>query len=250
MRDWQTTLWDASFKGVPFYVEQAAENGGRRLVVHEFPRRDDPFIEDLGSLPRTFEIVAYLASDDADSDASSLSETFDSSDSGLLVLPGKGPVQAYCKTFKREDKLDRLGYIAFQASFVQDSSASALASSDLLSQLGFDAIDALTSAVSGGLSDALNFVGRAGFLADNITSGLQDIVASTESVLSVGPVDSLLSGGIRNALGTLYNSVPAAVAGNAVGGIMSSAMDLASQTGAAMAGADAARTFSQVFDNV
>lgn len=249
MRDWQSTLWDASFKGVPFYVEQAAEDGGRRLAVHEFPRRDDPFIEDLGSSARTFELVAYLASDFADSDASGLSETFDSAESGLLVLPARGPVQAFCKTFKRDDKLDKLGYIAFQASFVRDVGASALFSSDFLAQLGFDAIDALTSAAFG-LADVFAYVGYAGWLANNISTGLEDIVATVESVVSVGPIDSSLSGALVTSLGTLYNSIPANVAADDIADVIAATLDLASQTGAAMAGADAARAFAQSFDDI
>ena len=40
-RDWLTTLWAASFKGVPLKVERDAEAAGRRIRIHEFPMRDD-----------------------------------------------------------------------------------------------------------------------------------------------------------------------------------------------------------------
>lgn len=50
----------ASFRGVPFFVESSERSGGRRVVVHEFPLRDDPFVEDLGRRARKFRIDGYV----------------------------------------------------------------------------------------------------------------------------------------------------------------------------------------------
>jgi prophage DNA circulation protein len=50
----------ASFRGVPFYVEEAEREGGRRTVTHEFPFRDRPFVEDLGRDARTYPVTGYV----------------------------------------------------------------------------------------------------------------------------------------------------------------------------------------------
>ena len=74
-RDWLNSLWPASYKGVPFQVDSDSEKGGRRKAVHQFPGRDDYFIEDLGGDKREFSVTAYLASDTADIDAAALTTT-------------------------------------------------------------------------------------------------------------------------------------------------------------------------------
>src|SRR4051812_3571767 len=71
-RDWLKTLWPASYKGVPFYVEWDEEEGRRRIVEHEFPMRDDPFLEDLGEGVRHYRVDAYVASDGADGEAAAV----------------------------------------------------------------------------------------------------------------------------------------------------------------------------------
>ena len=57
-------LIGASFRGVPFFVDSSQRSGGRRAVVHEFPGREDPFVEDLGRRARTFRIDGYVVGDD------------------------------------------------------------------------------------------------------------------------------------------------------------------------------------------
>lgn len=57
-------LVGASFRGVPFLVERSERGGGRRVVVHEFPQRDNPFVEDLGRRARTFKIDGYVIGSD------------------------------------------------------------------------------------------------------------------------------------------------------------------------------------------
>lgn len=50
----------ASFDGVGFFVESADRTGGRRTETHEFPARDDPYVEDLGRKARRFSITGYV----------------------------------------------------------------------------------------------------------------------------------------------------------------------------------------------
>ncbi len=44
---WRDRLQDASFRGVPFKVEEESAGTGRRVETHE-PERDKPYTEDLG----------------------------------------------------------------------------------------------------------------------------------------------------------------------------------------------------------
>ncbi|WP_166802241.1 DNA circularization N-terminal domain-containing protein [Microvirga pakistanensis] len=80
-----------SFKGIPFWVEQDGEEGRRRLPIHEFPMRNDPFIEDLGEADRQYDVTAYLVGDLSSPEASGLVAQLASRGPGLLVLPTYGP---------------------------------------------------------------------------------------------------------------------------------------------------------------
>lgn len=51
----------ASFKGVPFFVETETEASGRKLAIHEYPGADKRFAQDMGLAPPVFTIRGYVA---------------------------------------------------------------------------------------------------------------------------------------------------------------------------------------------
>ena len=53
-------LQPASFRNVSFYVNAHTLEGGRRIVNHEFPDRDDPATEDMGRRSRSFAIEGHV----------------------------------------------------------------------------------------------------------------------------------------------------------------------------------------------
>lgn len=101
-------LVGASFRGVPFLVETAERTGGRRAVVHEFPLRNDPFVEDLGRRARTFRIDGYVIGDDYLVQRDSLLAALeDESGPGELVHPYHGVRRAICVNIAvRETRTD------------------------------------------------------------------------------------------------------------------------------------------------
>lgn len=57
---WRQYLKRASFRGQPFYVDTGVRESGRRVVQHEFPKRDVPYAEDMGRRAREFTVRGYL----------------------------------------------------------------------------------------------------------------------------------------------------------------------------------------------
>ncbi|MBN3852012.1 DNA circulation family protein [Paraburkholderia sp. Ac-20340] len=57
---WWGSLRQASYGGVPFAVVSTSTRFGTRNAVHEYPFRDDAWIETLGKLPRRFQIFGFL----------------------------------------------------------------------------------------------------------------------------------------------------------------------------------------------
>lgn len=61
---WTLTLQDASWMGIPFVLTETEPTDGRRVVVHEYPKRDMPYVEDLGRANQVIPIKGYLCGDD------------------------------------------------------------------------------------------------------------------------------------------------------------------------------------------
>lgn len=61
---WKSQLRRASFRGVQFHVRDRTFKTGRSIKVHEFPKRDSPFPEDMGKDTRKWTVDAYLIGDD------------------------------------------------------------------------------------------------------------------------------------------------------------------------------------------
>jgi prophage DNA circulation protein len=57
---WRDDLMPASFRNAYFHCESNARESGRRIVEHEFPKKDLPYAEDMGRMARSFTIRAYL----------------------------------------------------------------------------------------------------------------------------------------------------------------------------------------------
>jgi prophage DNA circulation protein len=56
---WRDDLMPASYNGARFHCEVNTRESGRRIVEHEFPKKDIPYAEDMGRHAREFTIRAY-----------------------------------------------------------------------------------------------------------------------------------------------------------------------------------------------
>ena len=74
VRDWSHDWSAGSFRGVPFWCDKISRDGGRRLVVHQFPLRDTPYVEDLGADAKKLTVTVYVASEGADGEATALEQ--------------------------------------------------------------------------------------------------------------------------------------------------------------------------------
>lgn len=65
---WRDRIGDgtAEFRGVTLYLERGSISPGRRVEVHEYPLRDEPYAEDLGRQAREWQVTGYLVGDDYD----------------------------------------------------------------------------------------------------------------------------------------------------------------------------------------
>jgi hypothetical protein len=208
MRDWSKTLWPASYKGVPFYVQSDKEGGSRRIVSHEFPMRDDPFHEDLGEGIRSYEVTAYIANDFADSQGQALLATCAQRGAGLLVLPVNGAIMVVCQSFDRSFDKDKLGYIAFSLKFLREGAATALVSSGFIQQQVISFANTLAASASAAFQ-VLSFTkDQPDFVVESGVSEIENALSVLETVRVSAPVDPVVSASLRDTLITFFDDAP------------------------------------------
>ena len=208
VRDWLNTLWRASYKGVPFYFESDSEHGGRDPVIHRFPHRDDPFIEDLGEEPRYFEGTAYVHGDDADVQAVTLTETLAAKGPGILVVPIRGPVLVHPMPFRREHARDKLGYVAFSVKFVRQGAATALVSVALAGAQAFQAADRLAAALANLFPAVVSLNAAPDFVVQAAVDGVQTAAAVLDAERLTTSTDPAVSASVRDQVAAIVTASP------------------------------------------
>ena len=105
-------LLPASYDDVPFFVDEDSLFGGKRAQIHEYPERDDHFVEELGVRARHFRITAHLIGDDVFEQRDRLIEALERKGPRTLVLPSRGGIQAICLDITVRDSITGEGRIS------------------------------------------------------------------------------------------------------------------------------------------
>ncbi|MDT7952839.1 MAG: DNA circularization N-terminal domain-containing protein, partial [Acetobacteraceae bacterium] len=106
------------------FVEEAGGKGGRRLAVHEFPRRDASFTEDLGRAARRFSVRAYVIGDAYTTGRDALLSACEDYDTpATLVHPWMGEIPCRAGPLSWSESKERGGACAFDIEFIRDDGA-------------------------------------------------------------------------------------------------------------------------------
>lgn len=142
---WKDDLREASFKGIPFFVDKVEDEFGRRIVHNEFPGKEIGSIQDLGRKDDVYNITGFLFGDYA-KNLESLEDALNESGSGALVHPYRASSNVvpdgysvirikddggYAQINMRFIKAEFEGGIVITASFTNRLSAAAQKAADL-----------------------------------------------------------------------------------------------------------------------
>lgn len=210
-RDWLHTLWPGSYKGLAFEFESETEAGGRGIVIHEFPHRDDPFLEDMGEAPRYHKGTIYVHGESADRAADALSDMLASGGVGTLVVPSRGAVQVRCQEFERKYERDKLGYFAFEAKFIRDGAASAVISLPFTLRQAFVAADTLATAIATNFGATVALDGQPDVAVQAAIDGIQVSAATLDATRTTAQVDPAVSATLRDTLAGIIDAAPDAL---------------------------------------
>lgn len=202
-------LQPASFRGVPFEVEASGVTVGRRTVVHEYPQRDRPYIEDMGRATRNITLQCFVVGSDYLEQAQALMHELEEPGPGTLIHPWLGEMEVTI-TSVSELLFDQglgvasvtitateAGDLEFPA-VTADEDTEALEAADAVEKSAVDKFcedfdlstinDWIDSALEGSLLDALNFVsaGDLGKLFD-YAEGVANLADKAMALLSTDP---------------------------------------------------------------
>lgn len=119
MADWRDKLQDATFRDVPFHVERASTEGGRRQVIHEFPKAPKAQVEDMGAGVEWFVVDAFTLGDNWDQDRDRLLAALRSAGPGRLVHPYLGELTVSVGRWRHSEGWDEGRYARITIDFIQ-----------------------------------------------------------------------------------------------------------------------------------
>lgn len=202
-RDWAATLRRASYRGASFFVEADQVQTGRRLVIHEFPHRDTPYVEDMGRKANMLTVTAYVVGDDVENSAAKLFNACQSGGQAALNLP-TARLQAHCEDCSRDYSKDKLGHIAFSLKFVRHGAGSApFATIGSARSVTFRA-SGLVTEIDNMFSRLFKTVGEAGFVIDAAIDQVRAFSADYTSALRLALIDGDALAGLLVKADDLY----------------------------------------------
>jgi prophage DNA circulation protein len=165
---WRSSLRRASFRGARFHVDTGVRESGRRVVQHEFPKRNVPYGEDMGRRAREFTVRGYIIVYPRDTgDVLQQRNYIPARDSLILALEEDGPanlqlpllgvLNVMCTRYRVTEE-DRFGgYCVFDMTFTEYGQAPATGTRDSAAGVTYAAqnLDTATqSSVSAGIKNA------------------------------------------------------------------------------------------------
>lgn len=109
----------ASFRGWPFFVDGSSVSGGRRIVVHELPLRNQPIIEDLGKKQRAYTLDGYVLGHDYTTQRDALKTALEATGPGELIHPYYGLKNVQISDYSISETSSEGGFAKFSISFIE-----------------------------------------------------------------------------------------------------------------------------------
>ncbi|WP_438443612.1 DNA circularization protein [Escherichia coli] len=203
---WKDRLQDASFRGVPFKVEDESSGVGRRVETHEYPNRDKPYTEDLGRVSLRPSLTAYVVGEDCFDQRDRLIEALNKPGPGTLVHPVYGEMsvcvdgEVCVSTSRSEGRVVRFDLKFVEAGELSYPTAGAATAQNLTSSCS-----ALDDCISSSFSD-FSIDGVADFVQNDVISNATSMMGYVSGAMKV--VDSAVSDAARLLQGDISVLLP------------------------------------------
>jgi len=150
---WRDDLLPASFDGNEFFVDVGSREGGNRLVLHQFPKKDSPYTENMGRRATEFRVRGYCIQSARRPDyrppRDALQQRLDQGGAGQLQLPTMKPMAVICQNYRLTEEERLGGYCVFDMHFIEAGTSPFKPTAAPAAQLAQKATALETQTVSG-----------------------------------------------------------------------------------------------------
>lgn len=162
-------LRPASFRRVPFEVDNTSIETGRRTQIHEYPQRDQPYSQDLGRSTRRIEFDAFVIGADYLEQANALLGAMEEGGAGTLMHPFFGQLKV--NVINCRVSFDKaLGFAHFSLVFVESGELTFPNSAASTAARSRKAAAKLEAASVSWYAKIVSFSGKLKAVAEKITS--------------------------------------------------------------------------------
>jgi len=190
---WKDRLRPASFRGAPYFVEVSRDPAGRRKVVHEYPLRAEPYVEDLGPGIGPINQLGYVIGPDYMDARDVLIAALDKPGPGQLVHPYFGEMQVDALLGPVTQSLDFGGMATFDLTYFKSGpAANPQARTDTAAAVSRAADQAHLSNITDLVKD-FDVLGAASWVTDQAVALVNDGLGFIDGALAALPIADAIS---------------------------------------------------------
>ena len=205
-------LLSAEFRGVSFLVESEETNEGRKISVHDYVNNNRRFVEDLGDMPSTFTVGAFVHGDDAIEQSRNLRTALSGKGKGSLTLPHFGTFDVKAGPYSASTKMTKVGRVDFKLTFyLSEAGIFPVSQDSTAANLGVQA-DSTRAGAAANLGDNMNVPASAATQA--LTEGkVLDATTLWDDIVSTATGATELIAQAGRIIGEIKSNVAALVRG-------------------------------------
>lgn len=200
---WREEKLPGSFRGVPFEVVRDSQPAGQRTQVHEYPMRDEPYVESLGKRTKEIKVSAFVAGDDCLQQRDRLLAAIEEPGAGELIHPWLGSLMVSVTGCDYSHVRGEMGVVHFELTFVKGvadpsypvaSVSAAAVLNGAADDVQASAIDRFVEALDSVDLSQLRAVAVLGPI-NRVISVVQDVYGSVDASLDAaqGVIDAVLA---------------------------------------------------------
>ncbi len=207
-KSWRDNLRDASFRGVPFHVINNDISVGRRTVVHLYPLKDKPFVEDLGRRDRNITLEAIIIGADYMQGRDALISACEQPGEGTLVHPYYGEMQVtLTESVRVSDSSDQGGMCRISISCVEAGAYTYPAQTANTQSQVLDQAAVTEAAGTEAFTNEFSLEGQPGFVQESASFGLTDAFSQFGAAGTFPFVDAIANADFSSLIGGALGNV-------------------------------------------
>lgn len=195
---WKDRLRKGSFKGIPFYIEDHEAEVGRRVVVNEYPYRDEPYSEDMGRAARRYSITVYMIGDDYMTDRDRMLDAIESGGAGVLIHPYLGTKDVICESGRLRETKGEGRFATFSLSFVEAGRQLFPNSLPIPKDLVGLRADELIAAARASFINGMTVSGVSQWVRDSYAGSISDVADIFDVIRTNGGINKQTTTGLIN----------------------------------------------------